>query len=116
MFFLKPKQIKIFEKEKLHLIWHDGNEIKIALRYLREECPCASCKGETVLFQTIRPAKVEITSPNMYTVANIKAVGDYAIQIFWKDGHGTGIYTWDYLITLSQGESTSEKHDYKPLI
>lgn len=113
---MKPKQIKIFEKDKLHLIWHDGNEIKITLKYLRQECPCASCKGETVLFQTIRPAKVEINNPVMYTIANIQTVGDYAIQIYWKDGHSTGIYTWEYLAELAAGEINNEKQDYKPLI
>jgi len=113
---LKPKQIKIFEKEKLHLLWNGGKEVKISLRYLRLECPCASCKGETVLFQTIRPAKVELNHPDMTTIANIQTVGDYAIQIFWKDGHGSGIYTWDYLLTLADGEATNQKHDYKPLI
>jgi DUF971 family protein len=113
---LKPRQIKIFEKTKLYIIWNDGSESKISLRYLREECPCASCKGETVLFETIRPAKVEINSPDMITIANIQTVGDYAIQIFWKDGHGSGIYSWDYLLLLEKGEADNQKHDYKPLL
>lgn len=27
----------------------------------------------------------------------IAAVGSYAIQMHWSDGHSTGIYTWDFL-------------------
>ncbi len=27
-------------------------------------------------------------------------VGRYAVQIFWNDGHSTGIYTFDYLRSL----------------
>jgi DUF971 family protein len=28
---------------------------------------------------------------------SLQAVGSYALQFFWNDGHNTGIYTWDYL-------------------
>lgn len=113
---MKPKQIKILAKEKLQIIWHDGNEIKITLKYLREECPCASCKGESVLFQTITPPKPVVDKPEMCAVTNIVPVGDYAIQIFWKDGHNSGIYTWDYLIELAAAENTNTSQAYKPLI
>jgi DUF971 family protein len=27
----------------------------------------------------------------------LDAVGNYALQPRWKDGHSFGIYTWDYL-------------------
>jgi len=27
----------------------------------------------------------------------MQAVGGYAIQPTWEDGHGAGIYSWEYL-------------------
>jgi DUF971 family protein len=30
----------------------------------------------------------------------IEKVGNYAIQLFWKDGHSHGIYSWDFLRKL----------------
>jgi hypothetical protein len=33
---------------------------------------------------------------------NVEPVGGYAIRIDWSDGHGSGIYSFDYLV----GEST----------
>jgi DUF971 family protein len=27
----------------------------------------------------------------------MQRVGGYAIQPTWEDGHGTGIYSWEYL-------------------
>ena len=27
----------------------------------------------------------------------LEAVGSYALQFTWSDGHYTGIYAWDYL-------------------
>lgn len=30
-------------------------------------------------------------------IEQIQAVGAYALQFQWSDGHYTGIYTWEYL-------------------
>ena len=84
-------QIKILNKEKLFIKWDDGSESAISLKYLRDECPCANCKGETVLLKTYRPPKPPTTNPDMYKIKSIDVVGGYAIQIVWKDNHNTGI-------------------------
>ena len=31
----------------------------------------------------------------------MSAVGNYAVQPSWDDGHNTGIYTWEYLRLIS---------------
>jgi len=46
-----------------------------------------------------------ITEVELETTAelrNVRAVGNYAIQIVWADGHDTGIYTYDYLRSLGE--------------
>jgi DUF971 family protein len=110
---MKPKQIKIIDKDKLSLTWNDDTLSIISLKYLRDECPCAGCKGETILFKTYRPPKPTMLSPEMYKIKSIDVVGEYAIQIDWKDGHNTGIYSWEYLKTLEvdQNSSTNQKYD-----
>jgi DUF971 family protein len=113
---MKPKQIKILDKDKLFLVWNDDSTTTITLKYLRDECPCAVCKGETILFKTFRPPQPTIFSPEMYKIKNIEVVGDYAIQIWWKDGHNTGIYSWDYLKTLEAGEKDNQQHKYDTLL
>lgn len=111
-----PKQIKIFEKSKLMVSWPDGSVYKIALQYLRDECPCAGCKGETVLLKTYRPAKKTNDNPLMYKIKDIQIVGGYGIQITWKDGHNTGIYTWQYLNELNAGQDKNTKQGYNDLL
>lgn len=110
---MKPKQIKIIDKTKLSIVWQDDNNTIIPLKYLRDECPCAGCKGETILFTTYRPPKPTVFSSEMYKIKSIDTVGDYAIQIGWKDGHNTGIYSWEYIKTLEtgEGENTNQKYD-----
>lgn len=113
---MKPKQIKIVDKDKLLLTWNDETQSVFSLKYLRDECPCAGCKGETILFKTFRPPKPTIMTPEMYKIKSIDVVGDYAIQIGWKDGHNTGIYSWDYLKILEQGQSNNTHQNYDTLL
>jgi DUF971 family protein len=113
---IKPKQIKIIDKDKLSIVWNDELISIISLKYLRDECPCAGCKGETILFKTYRPPKPAILSPEMYKIKSLDEVGDYAIQIGWKDGHNTGIYSWEYLKTLEQSQSNSTNQKYDTLL
>jgi DUF971 family protein len=113
---MKPKQIKIVEKDKLLITWQDDNQNVITLKYLRDECPCAGCKGETILFKTYRPPKPAMFSPDMYKVKSIDIVGDYAMQLAWKDGHDTGIYSWEYLQTLITNSDESIKQNYDRLL
>jgi DUF971 family protein len=35
------------------------------------------------------------------TIDKVDAVGGYALQFLWSDGHYTGIYTWEYLRQLA---------------
>ena len=52
----------------------------------------------------------------MYKIKSIEVVGDYAIQVSWKDGHNTGIYSWEYLKTLEAGEKTNAQQKYDTLL
>src|ERR1035438_2156832 len=80
---MKPKQIKVIEKNKLFFKWENDTESYIDLKYLRDECPCASCKGETVLLKTYIPAKPANDAPENFVIKSIQQVGGYAIQILW---------------------------------
>jgi DUF971 family protein len=93
-----PTPIKI-SKPAPYLIsfeWSDGRTTTITLRAFRDACPCASCKGETIMGKTYTFG-MQVMKPGMYELVNIQAVGNYAIQADWKDGHNTGIYSWDIL-------------------
>jgi len=117
---MNPIQFKVKKKTHLYIIWEDHSETNLALKYMRDECPCAGCKGETILLKTYRPPVPTVITPEMYEVKNIEVVGEYAIQITWKDGHSTGIYSWDYLKELEKGQSDvggeNKSQNYESLI
>ena len=106
----------MLEKKILLIKWDEKSESKIELRYLRNECPCANCKGETILLKTYRPPKPTMYNSEMYKIQNIQLVGGYAIQVSWKDGHNTGIYSWEYLKKLAEDQSNGQSQNYDSLL
>lgn len=97
---LSPTQISLTKPDELSIKWSDGGDSKIPLRVLRDNCPCASCQGETVLLKTYKPMQ-QPEFPGKYVLKSAQQVGHYALQVAWGDGHQTGIYTWDTLRHLS---------------
>ncbi|MBU2800883.1 DUF971 domain-containing protein [Acidithiobacillus caldus] len=79
----------------LEIDWADGSTSRVSFETLRVECPCAECKGHTPEQAQIITGKEEVN------LTDIQAVGNYAVQLFFSDGHSTGIYTWEYLRLLS---------------
>jgi len=49
---------------------------------------------------TSRPLLDPATVPDDVAALQIRLVGNYAIRIDFSDGHGTGIYTYDFLAQL----------------
>ena len=93
---MRPTAIKQTDNETITMQWDDGMTTAYPISFLRDECPCAGCKGETILLHEILPV-VQPKLPGHYVLKGITPVGSYAIQISWGDGHATGLYSWEYL-------------------
>lgn len=96
---LEPKNVQLIGSE-LAIQWNDESESYLPLEFLRRACPCAACGGEPdVLGNIIRP-DVRYT-PESFAVRSWELVGGYALQPRWGDGHGSGIYSYQYLRRLA---------------
>jgi DUF971 family protein len=97
---LEPTNIQQIGNE-LAIHWNDSRESYLDLQFLRRACPCAACGGEPdVLGNIIRP-NVSY-SENSFELAGFDVVGGYALQPRWRDGHHTGIYSFQYLRRLAE--------------
>lgn len=99
---MRPVDMTPFEAE-LAIRWDDGSESFIAFETLRKFCPCASCMGEKDIFGTTYKPPERPYAANAFQLTRLAPVGGYGIQPAWADGHGTGIYSWEYLRRIAGG-------------
>ena len=110
-----PEKVRVLitEGKGLEIDWADGHKSSWNFAWLRNACPCATCIDERR--QQGRKAGQPKTKPTellpMYAPpskpASAQAVGRYALQFNWLDGHSSGIYSWEYLRRNCQcGECT----------
>ena len=95
----RPSNIKVDRTQRiLEIIWDDNHVSQYPFDGLRAVCPCAECRGgHAHMGQPPDPRTVRDTPETDLTIEQVGAVGAYAIQINWSDGHSAGIYTWDTL-------------------
>jgi DUF971 family protein len=96
---LAPTNIQQIGNE-LAVQWNDGSESYFDLEFLRRACPCAACGGEPDVLGNISRPNVTYTDES-FDIASFHVVGGYALQPRWRDGHETGLYTFQYLRRLS---------------
>ncbi len=83
--------------DELALKWADGSEQFVKLEALRRHCPCAGCKGETDIMGNLYKNPDRPLTVGAFQVTRLAMVGGYAVQPLWADGHGTGLFSFDYL-------------------
>jgi DUF971 family protein len=96
---IRPSGVKVDKQKRLVIInWTDDHESTFLFHSLRAICPCAGCKGaysdENVHNQAYPITDRREDDLNLFSV---NAVGAYALQFSWSDGHSAGIYSWDLL-------------------
>lgn len=104
----KPDRVKIHVSSGagVDIAWSDGHASHYDFAYLRDQCPCAMCNDERQKKQAYQqiagkpPAAVLPMFKPKPTARSAHAVGNYALQFEFNDGHTTGIYSFDYLRTV----------------
>ena len=100
----KPQKVTLNKATAaLTIVWSDGLVSEYPLSHLREACPCVECRGGHA-YMGLEHAPddiLQLTPRRSYAVTALVAVGNYALQPTWDDGHSTGIYTWEYLRLIS---------------
>jgi DUF971 family protein len=96
-------RVRLTEGTGMEIDWADGHRSVWSFAWLRAACPCTTCveerKQEGRKLGQPQPAPAALlplyTPPPKPTGAH--AVGHYAIQFDWLDGHSGGLYSWKYL-------------------
>lgn len=96
------------------IVWSDAHSSHYDFSYLREHCPCATCKEESdkhsrVDAKTAGDRSVLPMFKPRVTARAASAVGNYAVQIEFTDGHRTGIYSFDHLREICSCETCARE-------
>lgn len=87
-----PTQIELHQKSRvLEIGFSDGKLFRLPFEFLRVYSPSAEVRGHGPGQETLQVGKKEVE------ISAAEAVGTYAMQLVFSDGHDSGIYTWEYL-------------------
>jgi DUF971 family protein len=93
-----PTNIRALQGEQvLEVTWSDGLVARFPYRFLRYQCPCASCQDEWTHERIINEDSIR---PDL-KLEGMEPIGTYAVQPAWSDGHSSGLYTWETLRELA---------------
>lgn len=91
-----PTDIRIKRAERLlEIDFDDGSSFALPAELLRVESPSAEVQGHG-------EGKMIVAGKRQVAITGVDPVGNYAIRIFFDDGHDTGLYTWSYLHGLGR--------------
>ena len=100
-----PKTLDLKKDERLVVEWGDGLRSVYPISYLRTMCPCALCKQVREEQKGAKRSLLPILPGNFsdpLKATGAEMVGGYALRIDWSDGHGSGIYSFQYLREIAR--------------
>lgn len=96
----QPTAITVHQQSRvLEVSFDDGKLFRIPFELMRVYSPSAEVKGHGPGQEVLQTGK------RLVTVTSLEAVGHYAVQPLFSDGHNTGIFSWEYLYFLGSQEA-----------
>ena len=100
-----PTEIKLHQKSRvLEITYADGKTISLPCEFLRVHSPSAEVRGHGPGQEVLQIGKREVA------IARIEPVGTYAVQLYFSDGHDTGIYSWELLYDYGAHQQEMWEH------
>jgi DUF971 family protein len=91
----RPSNINFHQKSRvLEISFENGDTYNLPCEFLRVYSPSAEVRGHGPGQEVLQVGKENVN------IEKIEPVGNYAIQLYFDDGHSTGIYSWDTLHNL----------------
>ena len=86
-----PTEIKYHQKSRVLEIGYADEHYNLTAEFLRVHSPSAEVRGHGPGQEVLQIGKEDVG------INRIEPVGNYAIRLYFDDGHDTGLYSWDEL-------------------
>ena len=97
-----PTEIKLRTASRLlDVRFDDGSHFELPFEYLRVFSPSAEVKGHGLGEGAL------VTGKQNVGISSVEPVGNYALRLFFDDGHNTGLYSWGVLHELGRDLSAN---------
>ena len=93
-----PSKINLSKAKTVLTVTFDDIDYELSSEFLRVYSPSAEVVGHGPGQETLQVGKEGVT------ISNIQPTGNYAIVLFFSDGHDTGIYSWTHLLNLATNQ------------
>jgi DUF971 family protein len=91
----QPTALTVHQQSRqLEISFEDGSTFRIPFELMRVYSPSAEVQGHGPGQEVLQTGKRDVE------IVGLEAVGHYAVQPTFSDGHDSGIFTWDYLYFL----------------
>lgn len=92
-----PTEITYHQNSRmLEIAFSTGDRFELSAEYLRVYSPSAEVRGHGPGQEVLQIGKENVT------IDNIEQVGNYAVRLYFDDGHHTGLYSWEELYRLGR--------------
>jgi len=96
----QPTAITVHQQSRvLEVSFADGRDFRIPFELMRVYSPSAEVQGHGPGQEVLQTGK------RLVDVTALEAVGNYAVQPVFSDGHNSGIFSWDYLYFLGSQQA-----------
>jgi len=95
-----PSKINLNKAKTVLTVTFDDTDYDLSSEFLRVYSPSAEVVGHGPGQETLQIGKEGVT------IKNIQPTGNYAVILFFSDGHDTGIYSWSHLRNLAINEES----------
>jgi DUF971 family protein len=90
-----PDEVIVRAGRSQLVLFFGERTLAIGAPRLRAACRCADCRRERI-------DRDALPDPANTTIAEVRLLGDHALNIAFSDGHDRGIYPWSYLRELAR--------------
>ena len=85
-----PTEIKYHKKSRvLEIAFGDDERFELTAEFLRVYSPSAEVRGHGPGQEVLQIGKEAVG------IERIEPVGNYAVRLYFDDGHDTGLYSWE---------------------